>query len=446
MRKNTLKTSLLLAIAIAIVTMTLVASVLLFEVHHLRAALQWVDQTDQVIGSERQLLKLNLDMETGLRGFQYAGEAEFLQPYNEAQQIIDSQFSTLQKLVTDPAQQALLAKICHDFEDWRRLAQAAIAASSVNPVQDSPEVRHRETHRRKQLMDKIRAEHEVFNNGETILRAERVRSVQRGSLLVSITSFLIAFGGAGILTWFSRRQIHQLALEQELREKRIQSLAHMASRLAHEINNPLAIVYGEVTDLQRLAALDRSPTSVELRRACDTMIEASDRAIKTLHGLKGFANGEQIAAMALVSMAEVIEHSMELDQARFLNQNIETRLEIDPGLPLILCREGEITQILANLIDNAFDSIVQSHAIERWISLKAACSDQKLYIDISDSGPGIGDKFDPHRMEAFSLSKDSGDGMGVGLSFSRAIAENHGGTLILRENTRNTCFRLLLPI
>jgi signal transduction histidine kinase len=446
MSKNTLRTSLLLAIAIPIVIMTMVASVLLLEVHRLSTALQWVDRTDQVIGAEREMLKLNLDMETALRGFQYTGETEYLQPYKEAEQGIDSKFAALNEAVSDPAQKALNAKIRSDFEDWRRRAETAIAARAANPAQDSPALRHSETLERKTLMDKIREEYEVFNDRETILRADRVRSAQRGSRLVSLTCFLIAFGGAGILTLFSRRQIHQMALEQLLREKRVQALAHMASRLAHEINNPLAIIYGEVTDLQRLAARDAPPSNLEMLRACDTIVEASDRAIKTLRGLKGFANGEEIAAMAPASVAEVIQHSMELSQARFLDQDIETRLEIDPGLPLIPCREAEIGQILTNLIDNAFDAIVQSHATERWISLKAARSDGNLCIDVSDSGPGIGDKFKPYLMEHFFSGKESGGATGVGLSFSRAIAENHGGTLILRENTRNTCFRLLLPI
>jgi two-component system sensor histidine kinase HupT/HoxJ len=69
-----------------------------------------------------------------------------------------------------------------------------------------------------------------------------------------------------------------------------------------------------------------------------------------------------------------------------------------------------------------------------------------IVIDVADSGPGIDDKIRPHLMDPFFTTKSPGLGTGVGLSLSRAIAQDHGGTLTLCSNTRNTCFRLVLPI
>jgi len=71
---------------------------LLFQIQLLRTALSGVDHTHQVISSEQELLKLNVDMETGLRGFQYTGNPEFLQPYTEAAKIVDSKFAALDRL------------------------------------------------------------------------------------------------------------------------------------------------------------------------------------------------------------------------------------------------------------------------------------------------------------------------------------------------------------
>ena len=67
-------------------------------------------------------------------------------------------------------------------------------------------------------------------------------------------------------------------------------------------------------------------------------------------------------------------------------------------------------------------------------------------MDVTDSGSGIEDHFKAHLMEPFFTTKEFGLGMGVGLSLSRAIAQDHGGALTLRDDTKNTCFRLGLPI
>jgi two-component system NtrC family sensor kinase len=72
--------------------------------------------------------------------------------------------------------------------------------------------------------------------------------------------------------------------------------------------------------------------------------------------------------------------------------------------------------------------------------------DNHIFLDITDSGPGIEDHFKAHLMEPFFTTKELGLGTGVGLSLSRAIAQDHNGTLTLLKDTDNTTFRLTLPI
>jgi signal transduction histidine kinase len=88
----------------------------------------------------------------------------------------------------------------------------------------------------------------------------------------------------------------------------------------------------------------------------------------------------------------------------------------------------------------------KSNSTERWITLGSGYSSEKIRIDVSDSGPGIEDQFKAHLMEPFFTTKELGLGMGVGLNLSRAIAQDHGGTLTLRSDTAHTCFRLILPV
>jgi signal transduction histidine kinase len=238
----------------------------------------------------------------------------------------------------------------------------------------------------------------------------------------------------------------KLELEQLLREKRIEALSHMAGGLAHEISNPLAIIHGRASDMMSRAVGKDQLSAHEVHKACESIVKTSDRAIRILRGLRGFAREASKDPMELASVYEIAEQCMELQQARFAVQNIRVGLALESGIPPFLCREVQIGQIVTNLLNNAFDSIVQSESVERWVSLGAECSNGDIHIDVTDSGPGIEDHFKAHLMEPFFTTKELGLGMGVGLSLSRAIAQDHAGSLTLRPDTEHTCFRLILPI
>jgi signal transduction histidine kinase/DNA-binding response OmpR family regulator len=238
----------------------------------------------------------------------------------------------------------------------------------------------------------------------------------------------------------------KLELEQLLREKRIEALSHMAGGLAHEISNPLAIIHARASDLRSLAVSGAPVAATDVQEACDGIVRTSDRAIKILRGLRGFAREAGQDRMELASIREIAEESLEMQYSRFERHDVELRLDFSSAVPDILCRETQIGQIVTNLLNNALDAIVQSDSTERWISLATGYAGGGIYLDVTDSGPGIEDHFKAHLMEPFFSTKEVHLGMGVGLSLSRAIAQDHGGTLVLSKDTKNTCFRLVLPI
>jgi C4-dicarboxylate-specific signal transduction histidine kinase len=238
----------------------------------------------------------------------------------------------------------------------------------------------------------------------------------------------------------------QLELEQVLREKRIEALSHMAGGLAHEISNPLAIIHARACDLRSLAASKARVAAIDVLKACDSIVQTSDRAMKILRGLRGFAREASQDPMRLASINEIAEQCIELQYTRFGHHDIELRLDLNAEIPDLMCRETQIGQIVTNLLNNAFDAIIQSDCKERWMSLRTEHAEGEIYMDVTDSGPGIEDHFKTHLMEPFFTTKEFGLGMGVGLSLSRAIAQDHGGTLTLCKDTKNTCFRLVLPI
>jgi PAS domain S-box-containing protein len=167
------------------------------------------------------LLKLNIDMETGLRGFQYTGRAEFLQPYKEAAQVVDSKFAALDRLVSnDSSQEAQLASIYGSFEQWKLLAESAIARRADASIRDSEEYRYEQTLKRKASMDKIRVRYAVFDSSEVLVRNQYLRAVRQGYLFGGIIFFLIVFGGGIGLALTFRRHKRRAAIRAEQEELR----------------------------------------------------------------------------------------------------------------------------------------------------------------------------------------------------------------------------------
>ena len=238
----------------------------------------------------------------------------------------------------------------------------------------------------------------------------------------------------------------QLEHEQVLREKRIEALSHMAGGLAHEISNPLAIIHGRAADLRDLSDMAQTVASVEVQKACDNILKTTSRATNILRGLRGFAREARHDPMEWASIKDIVDGCLELQEARFERHDVKMRLDVPPDIPLLLCRETQIGQIVTNLLNNAFDAIVQAHSVERWISLSVKAVGAGLQIAVTDSGPGIEDHLKKHLMEPFFTTKEVGLGMGVGLSLSRAIAQDHGGSLVLCSDSPRTRFELYLPI
>jgi C4-dicarboxylate-specific signal transduction histidine kinase len=163
----------------------------------------------------------------------------------------------------------------------------------------------------------------------------------------------------------------------------------------------------------------------------------------------GFGREASKDIMETASIYEIVDQCLGLQQTRFERHRVELTVSLQPYLlylPYLLCRETQIGQIITTLLNNAFDAIAQSESIEREVILTAESYENTISIDVIDSGPDIDEKFRAHLMELFFTTKETGLGMGTGLSLSRAIAQDHGGSLTLLDDTKQTCFRLTVPV
>lgn len=116
--------------------------------------------------------------------------------------------------------------------------------------------------------------------------------------------------------------------------------------------------------------------------------------------------------------------------------------ELDPDLPLITARGGELNQVLTNIIDNAVDAMSGKGTLE----ITTRFEDQFIMMEITDSGPGIPRDILPHIFDPFFTTKGVGEGIGIGLDITYRIIQQHGGTIEVRSQPGRTRFIIRLPL
>ena len=244
----------------------------------------------------------------------------------------------------------------------------------------------------------------------------------------------------------------KLSLEADQQRAKIQSsakmssLGEMAGGIAHEINNPLAIIIGKIEQIrERLEneQFDRAKTKQDLLKVETTAL----RIAKIVKGLRSFSRNSDKDPMEAVVVSQVIGDTLELCQERFRNHGVELRVELnklDQTEPtLVSGRSAQLSQVFLNLFNNAFDAV--ETLPDRWVLLVADVREHQVIFRIIDSGNGIAPDITDKIMLPFFTTKDVGRGTGLGLSISQGIVQEHGGRLTYFAGMEHTCFIVELP-
>jgi C4-dicarboxylate-specific signal transduction histidine kinase len=236
----------------------------------------------------------------------------------------------------------------------------------------------------------------------------------------------------------------QASQDQMASSARLSALGTMAGGIAHEINNPLAIILASAENLTRLAETTQAEDSALVRNAIRIKITA-DRIAKIVSSLTRVAREGSTDEFTEVPIRQIVDETLALCAERFRANNIRLTVpSIDSSL-LIRCRETQICQVLLNLLQNAFDAVMNS-AGDRWVELEVAVRPPWAVLSVIDSGPGIPAQLRQRIMDPFFTTKPVGKGTGLGLSLSSSIAAEHGGLLELATDSVQTCFVLKLPL
>jgi PAS domain S-box-containing protein len=233
--------------------------------------------------------------------------------------------------------------------------------------------------------------------------------------------------------------------DQMVASARLSALGMMAGGIAHEINNPLAIIHSMATDLVEIVEQEGAAPKGVVARKSAVIRETAGRIARIVKSLRRIAREGSNDRLRPAPVARIVDETLEICRERFRANDVKLLLpEAIPELR-VACREVQISQALLNLLQNAFDAVVDQPG-ERWVRLAVSNSDDSVSISVIDSGPGIPQEVRSRIMEPFFTTKEVGKGTGLGLSLSKTIAEEHGGKLEYREDEGHTRFSLILPL
>lgn len=236
----------------------------------------------------------------------------------------------------------------------------------------------------------------------------------------------------------------QIKIEQlkSIQSSKMAALGEMASGIAHEVNNPLAVIQAKVYQLKALA--QKGPVEGQtLEKHFDVLLKTISRISKIIKGLKRFSRNAEADPFEEYKASELISDSLSLCEQKVVNQGVQLTVELVEDFTFE-CRSTEISQVLINLISNSADAIQGLN--EKWIKIKVFKNDDKCQISVTDSGKGIPKEIAEKIMLPFFSTKEVGKGTGLGLSISKAIIEQHNGKFYLNSSSANTQFVVELPL
>jgi C4-dicarboxylate-specific signal transduction histidine kinase len=224
---------------------------------------------------------------------------------------------------------------------------------------------------------------------------------------------------------------------------RLTTMGAMTASIAHEINQPLGAIAANANAAQRW--LSRPvPDLDEARLALKNIATDAHRASQVIGSVRAMFRKDN-AERAAVAIDEIIKEVIALVQGEIRKHGITVRIDLSDDLPNVMGDRIRLLQMFLNLIRNAIEAMSLVMDRERILVVKSCTHDREaLLVTVQDTGPGF-DSNDSERMfDAFYTTK--ADGMGMGLSICRQIAEGHGGRLWALPGTpHGSAFHVVLP-
>ena len=255
---------------------------------------------------------------------------------------------------------------------------------------------------------------------------------------IAVMIFLI--GALGITTTailISRRMVNHIAnadREKEMMNRQVietgklASIGELAAGIAHEINNPVAIMVEEagwIQDLLEEEEFRKSENVEEFERALKQINTQGKRCKEITNKLLSFARKTD-SRVQVVQINDLIEDVIELSAQRAKYSHVAIHTQLEKSLPFINASGSEMQQVFLNLINNALDAMDSKGGT---INITSRLEGDNIVIDLADNGPGIHQDHLARIFDPFFTTKSVGKGTGLGLSICYGIINKMGGEI-----------------
>jgi len=256
-----------------------------------------------------------------------------------------------------------------------------------------------------------------------------------------------------IITLASTSMVNKLFLLDETKAKamlqmeqnqQLASIGQLAAGVAHEINNPLAVINqtaGYIKDLYSFQ--NESLNSAEILEEINAILEAVDRCGTITEQLLGFVRQFDIK-IKTISLPKMVNEVLNFHKKESEYKGVNVTVAIPDNIPDMVSDQGKLQQILVNLINNAFQAVEEGGCLD----IRASqINTEIIEIVIDDTGCGIPEESLKKIYEPFFSTKKDQKGTGLGLSITYGLVKKLGGNISVQSTKGvGTCFTITLPV
>ncbi len=235
------------------------------------------------------------------------------------------------------------------------------------------------------------------------------------------------------------REAEELAKEALVHRERVATLGSLLAGVAHELNNPLAILTAQAE------LLAETTQDQQIRDRAEKILRPAERCARIVRTFLALARQREVKKVP-VDVEHLIHDVCELLDYSFKTNNISVSVDIQPDVPTIWGDGGQLSQVLINLLVNAQHALLDVPTA-RTVHVRVTAADKNLTMIVSDNGPGIPASIRNRIFEPFFTTKAEGHGTGLGLSYCLSVVDNHRGTIeIDKKRATGTAVTVTLPI